>query len=294
MYVHGNSSCACRRLVQVVYTTDFGVLERMASLPFTPRPHYKLPGPDPVQLAAAEVAGAEPGVPLRCGGQLRAAQDAASGVVSLRILLDGSCLEVFTSTGEALTTRVYRGDEPSMHARATHSSFLQDGAQAVLPRCSSPADAAMASAAAAGAVGWEQLFRGGSSSNGSSFGVGPAALAGGQLELVSFGPGPATLLSGSAWQMTSIWQKQQQQQAVAAAAAAAKVMQGLVVAEVAAVAAAATVAPVILPVGELSIDVGVAAAVANADLAGRIAELLPGGPLSPSGASPVQVPIRAA
>jgi hypothetical protein len=91
--------------------------------------------------------------------------------------------------------------------------------------------------------------------------------------------------------MTSIWQLQQQQ--AVAAAAAAEVMQGLVVAEVAAVAAAATVTPVILPVGELSIDVGVAAAMANAELAGGVAELLPGGPLSPSGVSPVQVPIQA-
>jgi hypothetical protein len=36
--------------------------------------------------------------------------------LSLRVLLDGSALEVFTSTGETLTTRVYRGHPPSFAA----------------------------------------------------------------------------------------------------------------------------------------------------------------------------------
>jgi hypothetical protein len=33
--------------------------------------------------------------------------------LSLRVLLDGSALEVFTSTGETLTTRIYRGHPPT-------------------------------------------------------------------------------------------------------------------------------------------------------------------------------------
>lgn len=32
--------------------------------------------------------------------------------LELRILLDNSCLEIFTGTGEVLTTRVYRGQPP--------------------------------------------------------------------------------------------------------------------------------------------------------------------------------------
>lgn len=33
--------------------------------------------------------------------------------LELRILLDNSCLEIFTGTGEVLTTRVYRGQPPA-------------------------------------------------------------------------------------------------------------------------------------------------------------------------------------
>jgi hypothetical protein len=36
--------------------------------------------------------------------------------LSLRVLLDGSALEIFTSTGETLTTRVYRGHPPAPRA----------------------------------------------------------------------------------------------------------------------------------------------------------------------------------
>lgn len=269
------------------------MLERTASLPLAPKPHYKLPGPDPAQLAAEEAAAAQPGVPLRCGGQLRPLQGSASApaaVLSLRVLLDGSCLEVFTSTGEALATRVYRGDEPPMQAPHTLSS-PQAGGEAA--RAGS-APAAMEAAAAAGAATWEQLFSSGGVGSTANGTLSAAALAGGHLELVAFGPGPATLHSCSAWQMASMWQQQQpeQQQAVVVmphvSAAAAEVLQGLVAAEVAAVAAAAAV---VLPVGELAVDVGAAAAVATGELAGGVAELLP---LSPSAASPVPVQIEAA
>lgn len=277
-------------------STDLGVLERTASLPLKSRPHYKLPGPDPAQLAAEEAAAAQPGEPLRCGGHLRPLQGAsgssASDVLSLRVLLDGSCLEVFTSTGEALATRVYRGDEPPM--QTPHDSTPQAGSQEALVGFATVADAAVEAAAAAGAVGWEQLFSGGDAgSNGTAAAAAAApALVGGHLELVCFGPGPATLHSCSAWQMASMWRQQQQQEvdvvvAPHVTAAAAEVLQGLVAAEVAAVAAAAAV---VLPVGKLTVDVGAAAAVANGDLAGGVAELLP---LSPA-ASPVPVQVEAA
>lgn len=280
------NACDGSVLVQVLYTTDLSTVERMAAVPIAPRTYYKQGGPDPVQLAEMEAATAEPGAPMRCGGTLRA--PSAADVMSLRILLDGSCLEVFTSTGEALGTRVYRGDESPVQ-EAPHVSTAQHSVQATFGP-SSPTDAAMAAAAAEGVVGWEQLFS--TSNSSTNIGVG---LEGGQLELVSFGEGPAMLLSGSAWQMSSMWQKQQQQlqvdltpalpvpAATAITAAAAEVLQGLMVAEAAAVAAAATAVPVILPVGELSLDVANMAAGASA------AELLP---LSPSGAGgviPVQV-----
>ena len=274
--------------MQVIYSTDLGAVEHMAALPLEPRMQYKQPGPDPVQLAAIEAAAAEPGMPMRCGGALRApGADTPADVISLRVLLDGSCLEVFTSTGEALGTRVYRGDDVPTQLQHMHAH--QQSTEAAMG-LNDPTAAAMAAAAAAGAVGWEQLFAGGAAAARN-----PAApLTGGQLELVSFGPGPAVLLSGSAWEMSSMWQQQQADAvpafvaapaatvlpvpaATAVTAAAAEVLQGLVVAEAAAVAAAATVAPVILPVGEMSLDlagVGGAEGLSAGDLL----------PLSPYGA----------
>lgn len=259
-------------------------------MPLAPRAQHKQPGPDPVQLAAAEAAAAEPDMPMRCGGVLRPnkSSTADDGVISLRVLLDGSCLEVFTSTGEALGTRVYRGDDGP--AQQPHVGQPFETVEAALGVGSAAAAAAMASAAAAGAVGWEELFSGGAAVPLNSTG----RLAGGHLELVSFGQGAAVLLSGSAYMMSSMWQQQQQRQAevvpaftaapasvalpvpaaTAVTAAAAEVLQGLVVAEAAAVAAAAVVAPVMLPVNELSLDVGVAAAATGEVLL----------PLSPSGA----------
>jgi hypothetical protein len=42
----------------------------------------------------------------------------AGAPLGLRLLLDGSALEIFTSTGETLTTRVYRGHPPEAAAAA--------------------------------------------------------------------------------------------------------------------------------------------------------------------------------
>jgi hypothetical protein len=39
--------------------------------------------------------------------------------LELRLLLDGSALEVFTGSGEALTTRIYRGFAPAMGQRGS-------------------------------------------------------------------------------------------------------------------------------------------------------------------------------
>lgn len=272
-----------------MYSTDLPTLQRVAALPLAPRAQHKQPGPDPVQLAAAEAAAAEPGMPMRCGGVLRPNEGSTAddSVISLRVLLDGSCLEVFTSTGEALGTRVYRGDDgPAQQPRVVQPF---ETVEAALGVGSAAAAAAMASAAAAGAVGWEELFSGSAAV--------PLISTGGLLELVSFGQGAAVLLSGSAYMMSSMWQQQEQEShqaevvpaftaapasvalpvpaATAVTAAAAEVLQGLVVVEAAAVAAAAAVvAPVMLPVNELSLDVGVAAAATGEMLL----------PLSPSGA----------
>jgi hypothetical protein len=222
---------------------------------------------------------------MRCGGALRtqAPNGAGADVISLRILLDGSCLEVFTSTGETLGTRVYRGDDWAVQ---THHQNAAQAGTCEAPGSNSPTAAAMAAAASAGAIGWEELFAIGSNAvlNGSNA---AAASSGGQLELVSFGPGPASLISASAWQMSSMWQQQQVVEAsvvavpvgAAVTAAATEVLQGLVVAE----AAAAIVAPVVLPVGELSL--GMAAIAAG----GSAAELLPLSPSGTGGVLPVQV-----
>jgi hypothetical protein len=42
----------------------------------------------------------------------------------LRLFLDGSCLEVFTGSGQALTTRVYRG-KPLEGAHAEEAAGLE-------------------------------------------------------------------------------------------------------------------------------------------------------------------------
>jgi len=52
----------------------------------------------------------------RVGGRLERPPACASGapVLKLRLLLDGSSLEVFTGGGEVLSTRVYRGEPPTL------------------------------------------------------------------------------------------------------------------------------------------------------------------------------------
>lgn len=52
--------------------------------------------------------------------------------LTLRLLLDGSALEIFTGSGEALTTRVYRGHPPEP-ADDTHAAAAAATAAAAAP-----------------------------------------------------------------------------------------------------------------------------------------------------------------
>jgi hypothetical protein len=210
------------RTLQVVNSTDLDALQRVSALPLPQRAHHRQPGPDPLQLAAAEAAAAGPGMPARCGGVVAGAQAASSGgdILSLRVLLDGSAVEVFTGCGAALATRVYRGDEapvpqPPLSAAEAAQEQQHAGDAAQAGRGSSHLTAAAAAAdagAAAAAAGWSELFASAGSSAATCTAGGGGGLAGGQLELVSFGPGPAQLLRAHAWRMRSMWQQQQQQQ----------------------------------------------------------------------------------
>eukprot|EP00878_Enallax_costatus_P024669 GHUV01026346.1.p1 GENE.GHUV01026346.1~~GHUV01026346.1.p1 ORF type:complete len:212 (-),score=107.34 GHUV01026346.1:269-904(-) len=164
----------------------------------------------------AEVAAVAAGTPRRCGGQLRAAgavksysgavnlAGAGESVVSLRILIDGSCVEVFTCSGQALGTRVYRGDE-------------------------APLDAAVSTPVSCNGVGAYsgqiQLV---------SFGAGPALLLDASAYAMS------NMWAQEQQQEAAVVALPQL--AVATAAAAAEVLQGLVVAEAAATVAAAAAA----------------------------------------------------
>jgi hypothetical protein len=230
--------------LQVIHSTDLATLEAVAAMP-VPSPAFKqLPGPSPeeaaAEAAATAAAAAASGVPMRCGGRLlrggssSSKQHDVSAELKLRVLIDGSCVEVFAG-GQALGTRVYRGDEhPLDHIQSTAELAAEMNA---LTEDSAAAHSMLSS----------------SSSSGS-----------GAIQLVCFGDGPAQLLSASVWQMNSMWlpdvvaQQQQQLKELmpAAATAAAQVLQGLVAAEAAAVATAAAAA-VVLPVGELSLSVPV-------------------------------------
>jgi hypothetical protein len=59
--------------------------------------------------------------------------------LTLRVLLDGSALEVFTSTGETLTSRMYRGHPPACpcpgcgHGRGTDPTINCDGVAPAAP-----------------------------------------------------------------------------------------------------------------------------------------------------------------
>jgi hypothetical protein len=56
----------------------------------------------------------------RIGGKL--VNYVAGTALTLKVLVDGSVLEVFTSTGETLTTRIYRGHPPKCLCTTCHSS----------------------------------------------------------------------------------------------------------------------------------------------------------------------------
>lgn len=128
------------------------------------------------QAAAAATAAAA--LPRRCGGRL---QQPAPGArrLGLRVLIDHSLVEVFTSTGEVLSTRVYRGD--SLAAPSTSA-----GAAATAPALSW-------AAAAAADVAVE--------SSGGSHRAGSGA---GLIELLSF-RGGAAAARAQAWEMNSMW-----------------------------------------------------------------------------------------
>jgi hypothetical protein len=86
---------------------------------------YPLPSDYPLPAAAAPAAAGLPGraaapgsaesppLPRRAGGLLRWLPGGA-GRLGLRLLLDHSLVEVFTSTGEVLSGRAYRGDGPPL------------------------------------------------------------------------------------------------------------------------------------------------------------------------------------
>lgn len=199
--------CWRTNTLQVINSTDLATLECVAALPLAPRPHYTQPGPDPTEAAAAAAAAAGPGMPSRCGGVLHGDSSISTNgttwppkTIALRVLVDGSCLEVFTGCGKALGTRVYRGDEPPVRlppaaAAAAAAAAAEHAQDAVIAGRGAPSPAASAPAAAAATAASPAAAQ---------------AAAGGQLELVSFGPGAAHLLCGSAWQMRSMWREQQE------------------------------------------------------------------------------------
>ncbi|PNH04923.1 hypothetical protein TSOC_008958, partial [Tetrabaena socialis] len=60
------------------------------------------------------------------GGELDAALMPPGAPLRLRLFLDASCLEVFTGTGQALTTRVYRGHPPDhQHQQPEHAAAAE-------------------------------------------------------------------------------------------------------------------------------------------------------------------------
>lgn len=65
--------------------------------------------------------------PRRVGGPLAMQED---DVLHLRILIDHSCVEVFTGTGEVLSTRIYRGRAPDPNNPGI--DFVSFGGQAVI------------------------------------------------------------------------------------------------------------------------------------------------------------------
>jgi hypothetical protein len=202
------------------------------------------------------------------GGGVAAAGDVPAEL-KLRVLIDGSCVEVFAA-GQALGTRVYRGDEHPLDYAASSAAAAELAAR--MEPCAQTAETAASASA--------MRESDGEANNSSS-------RSRGELQLVCYGDGPAQLLSASVWQMNSMWApdaaaaKQQQELldlAPAAATAAAQVLQGMVAAEAAAVASAA--ATMVLPVGELSMAV---------QMPGVEGEAAASAALSPRGAAAVTV-----
>jgi hypothetical protein len=74
----------------------------------------------------------------------------AGASLSLRVLLDGSALEVFTSTGETLTTRVYRGHPPSTNT-STSNITTTNTSSSTSTSCTAYAPPSTATVAAAAA-----------------------------------------------------------------------------------------------------------------------------------------------
>ncbi|KAF8059133.1 oligopeptide transporter [Scenedesmus sp. PABB004] len=92
--------------LQVIHSTDLAALEAAAASPVARPRHRKLPVPGPEEAVAEAAAAASSGAPRRVGGVLRgrAAQGASAGGggLRLRVLIDGSSVEVFACSGEAL------------------------------------------------------------------------------------------------------------------------------------------------------------------------------------------------
>ncbi|PRW33560.1 Arabinanase levansucrase invertase [Chlorella sorokiniana] len=75
-----------------------------------------LPEAAAVEEAVAAEAAAAATQTRRLGGPLAAPAVDEKGRVRLRVILDGSAVEVFTGSGEVLSTRVYRGGAPATDA----------------------------------------------------------------------------------------------------------------------------------------------------------------------------------
>ncbi|KAL4419945.1 hypothetical protein ABPG75_007043 [Micractinium tetrahymenae] len=128
-------------------------------------------GVEAAVAAEAAAAAVAPRQHLRLvGGPLAAPAADNSGRVRLRVLVDGSALEVFTGSGEVLSTRVYRGSPPTSAGTAKAEAAAVEG----------PAAAAEPVAAAA------------------------AEASGCAIAVVALG-GAALLESAAAWEMCSCW-----------------------------------------------------------------------------------------
>ena len=93
-----------------------------------------LAAPMRTAAAAAEESAAPPVEPRRVGGPLLMRP---SDKLHLRIFVDHSCIEVFTGTGEVLSTRIYRGRAPEVAGDVDAGiEFVAFGGAAVLEKVS--------------------------------------------------------------------------------------------------------------------------------------------------------------